>query len=63
MIQEPTFTLVIEIKSLNKKAMKERLQSIINEFDSSYGKPCQGTTCYHDNETKVVTPIWDNREY
>ena len=46
----------------NKKEMKEQLLNIIAEFDSSYGKPRQGTilgNCI----VSVVTPLWEGRKY
>lgn len=36
---------------------------IANYIDSSYGKPCQGTTIQYNLETKIYTPLWNGNTY
>jgi hypothetical protein len=57
------FQLNITMTATNKEAMKRKLQDIVNEFDKPYGKPCQGIHSQYQVETKLVTPIWDGKEY
>ncbi len=57
------FELSIHMKAQSKEAMKKRLLEILDSFDSSYGKPCQGTCDEYKLTTKIVTPIWDGQEY
>jgi hypothetical protein len=57
----PTCTLIITMTGTSKAAMKEKLLAIAKEFDTPYGKPCQGTCSQHNVETKVETPIWNGK--
>lgn len=45
------------------EAIKEKLQRIITEMDSSYGKPCQGIMTYFKGTSEVITPIWKGEKY
>lgn len=59
----PDFHLIIEMKSTNKEAMKENLKRILEELDSNYGKPCQGTSIQYQCETIVKTPTWNMKAH
>jgi hypothetical protein len=63
MATKPTFELQINMKGTDKKALRDKLMEIVMEFDSQYGKPCQGTISSYRVETKVVTPIWGGQDY
>ena len=57
------FQLKIEIKADTKSALRESLLEIVQSLDSEYGKPCQGIRSGYRHETKVITPVWDGKEY
>jgi hypothetical protein len=63
MAQSNKFKLIIEIDSVDKETMKQSLLSILAEFDSNYGKPCQGTSCQYHCKTYIKTPIWDGKDF
>jgi len=44
-------------------AIKEKLQSILAEFDRPYGKPCQGTYSQYQITATIKTPVWKGKEY
>lgn len=62
-MKTPTFQLTITMNGTSKKAIKERLLSIVKEIDSNYGKPCQGIISEYQLETHISTPIWNNQSY
>lgn len=57
------FILNIAMTGESKEAMKQKLLEIVKEFDSDYGKPCQGIVSQYHVETKISTPIWDGKSY
>jgi hypothetical protein len=57
------FKLIIEIDSADKESMIESLKRILIEFNSNYGKPCQGTSCQYYCKTYIKTPIWDGKDF
>lgn len=62
-MSEAPFMLKIEMSASSKKAMRQKLLEIVAEFDSDYGKPCQGIYSQHLILTRIQTPIWDNKPY
>lgn len=58
-----TFELSVTLKGTNKSALRRKLMEIVEEFDDGYGKPRQGTYVEFDVESKIVTPLWDGKEY
>lgn len=57
------FNLTIDIKGNSKSSIKRRLEKIIKEFDTPYGKPVQGTIIESGVETKIITSVWNGKEY
>lgn len=47
----------------SKDAILQELKKLISEFDTPYGKPCQGTMLQYQCTKSVVTPIWNGKEY
>ena len=41
----------------SKEQMKEHLARILKQFDSPYGKPCQGSGVHYQCTTYVSTPV------
>lgn len=54
--------LIISITG-SKEAIREKLKKICQEFDSEYGKPCQGTVSMYKCVSTVITPVWNGQEY
>lgn len=54
--------LIIAISG-SPEYIKERLQFLLKDCDSSYGKPTQGITCHGNGITDVITPIWKGKKY
>lgn len=44
------------------KFIQQRLREIANEFDTAYGKPCQGIVSQFGEYTHVITPIWHGKQ-
>ncbi len=44
-------------------SIKDRLRRIIEEIDSSYGKPSQIQILSGDGRAEIITPIWNKRTY
>lgn len=57
------FHLSVTIEADNKEAVREQLLKLISEIDDEYGKPRQGTISGFQYEIKVITKLWNNREY
>lgn len=57
------FQLSIAMNGTSKEAMRLKLLEIAKEFETPYGKPCQGTVSQYQVVTKIVTPVWDGKEY
>jgi hypothetical protein len=41
----------------------KRLQSILDDTKSAYGKPFQGIVSEFDGTSTIKTPIWKGKEY
>lgn len=45
------------------RAMRKKLQQIVDDFDSSYGKPIQGVVSQFGVTSHVITPKWHGQEF
>ena len=45
------------------RAMRKKLQQIVDEFDSQYGKPIQGVVSQFGVVSHVITPKWHGQEF
>ena len=47
----------------NRGTIRKKLQSMIDEIDSSYEKPIQGIVCSFYSISHVITPVWKGMKY
>lgn len=49
----------------SKYYIRQQLDQLIQDIDSSYGKPKQGTICHccGGGNISIITPIWDQKRY
>jgi hypothetical protein len=46
-----------------REAIIQALKKLIDECESSYRKPYQGTTLCYEHNISVATPIWEGKPY
>jgi hypothetical protein len=47
----------------SKHAIRDKLREILWEFDSAYGKPCQGRISGFNYYSDIITPVWNGGKY
>lgn len=47
----------------NKEYIRKVLVKMLENIDSSYGKPIQGQSWTADGVEHVITPVWDNKQF
>lgn len=47
----------------SKHAIRDKLREILLQFDSAYGKPCQGQEIGFNYSVDIITPVWNGEKY